>query len=161
MKAPIHSIKHYVQNSIETVTGGAVLTKTIVAAEKVLAVNTTAEVIEGAIVKAVFMEQWIRSASATAASGQWILWKRSSDGTDPSATEMAALGDWDNKKNILATGMGLFNDADADATPVMRGWYKIPKGKQRFGLKDSLRFTVFSPTIDLHLCGFATYKEYT
>ncbi len=69
MRAPIHSIKHYVQNSLETVTGGAVVHKTLIAAEKLLSVNATNEVIEGAIVKAIFIEQWVRAGETTAGSG--------------------------------------------------------------------------------------------
>ncbi len=74
---------------------------------------------------------------------------------------MAALGDWSNKKNIFYTTMGLFNDQDADAIALFKGWIKIPKGKQRQGLEDSLKIAIFTPTIDLHICGFCLYKEYT
>ncbi len=161
MKAPIHSVKHYVQNSLATVMGGAVVNLTLIAAQERDTIALPQDVVEGAIIKACFIEQWIRAGSLTGASGQWIIWKRSGDMSDPTAADMAALGAWDNKKNILATGMGLFNDQDADAIPVVRGWYKIPKGKQRFGLKDVLKFSIFTPTIDLHICGFTTYKEYT
>jgi len=44
----------------------------------------------------------------------------------------------------------------------MRGWYKIPKTKQRFGLGDRLVLQIASQGTDaLDFCGFATYKEYT
>ncbi len=157
----IKSTKHYVQKSLATLTGGAVDATTLAVAVNVVDKNLVTEVEEGSIIKAIYMEFWVRSASLTATSGQWILYKKSSDATFASGADMAALGDWDNKKNILATGMGLFNDVDADATAIMRGWYKIPKSKQRFGLGDVLALSVFTPTVDGHICGFATYKEYT
>jgi len=157
----VHSIKHYVQHSIATVTGGGVTALSISHAVAPDAVDLVNEVIEGCSIKAVYVELWIRSASTTGSSGQMIIFKKGSDATNPSATEMAALGDWDNKKNILYTTMGLFNDVDADAIALFKGWIKIPKGKQRQGLNDQLVISIFSPTVDAHVCGFVTYKEYT
>ncbi len=156
----VHSIKHYVQFSISTVTGGAA--DTLVAALAVArdANNIVSDVDEGSSIKAVYLELWARAGSTTPASGQMIFYKSPSDASNPNATNMAALGDWDGKKNILYTTMGLFNDQDADAIAIHKGWIKIPKGKQRMGLGDELKITVFSPTIDLQICGFVTYKEY-
>ncbi len=156
----VNSSKHYVQTSIETVTGGMVNTINVANAVVVSAVNTVDEVREGCSIKAVYLELWGRAGSTTPASGQMIFFKRISDATSPNATDMAALGNWDNKKNIFYTTMGLFNDQDADAIALFKGWIKIPKSKQRMGLNDRLMFSVFSPTIDLQICGFATYKEY-
>ncbi len=157
----IHSVKHYVQYSIATVTGGVVTSNNIVKSVAVDAVDQVDEVAEGSIIKAVYFELWIRSGSTTGSSGQAIIYKKVGDATHPSATDMAALGDWDNKKNVLYTTMGLFNDQDADAQIIYKGWVKIPKGKQRFGLGDILAFAVYTPTIDAQICGFATYKEYS
>ncbi len=128
-----------------------------VAVDQVDLVN---EIQEGSIVKAVYIELWIRAGDTVGASGQIVIYKSEGDTAAPSTTEMAALGDWVNKKNIFYTTMGLFNDQDADAIVAYKGWLKIPKGKQRFGLGDKLRISTFTPTIDLHKCGFATYKEY-
>ncbi len=161
MKAIIHSTKHYVQHSIATATAGAVLNGVISSAVAVVDKNVPTEVEEGTSVKAVYVEIWVRAGSATGASGQFIIYKRGGDSTNPSAIDMAALNDWDNKKNIFYTTMGLFNDQDADAIAVFKGWVKIPKGKQRQGLGDVLAWAIFAPTIDLHVCGFETYKEYS
>ncbi len=157
----VHSVKHYVQFSISTVTGGAVDHLIVAKSVSLDNVNTVDEVQEGSTIKAIYVELWARAGSTTPASGQMIVYKRISDTTLPSTTDMAALGDWDNKRNILYTTMGLFNDQDADAIALYKGWIKIPRGKQRMGLGDFLNISVFSPTIDLQLCGFATYKEYT
>jgi len=154
----VHSRKHYVQNSLSTVTAAGVdHIGFAVAVETPTAVN---HVQEGSSVKAIYIEQWIRAGDTVGSSGQMIIYKKSSDASNPSTTEMAALGDWDNKKNIFYTTMGLFNDQDADAIALFKGWIKIPKSKQRMGLGDTINMSIFAPTIDCHLCGFATYKEY-
>ena len=157
----VHSIKHYTQFSIFTVTGGAAVSKSVVSAVAPEDVNDADEVVEGSLVKAVYLELWVRSATTTGSSGQMVFFKKQAGQADPSTTNMAALHDWTNKKNIFYTTMGLFNDVDADAVVAFKGWIKIPKGKQRMGLGDFLNFTFFAPTIDLHVCGFATYKEYS
>ncbi len=161
MRPVIHSKKHYVQKSLATIVGSAILNQFIVKSVPVDSA-TADEVKEGALVKACYLEFWLRTGETAAGTYVGILYKKEADGSFPSVTDMAALHDWDNKKNILWTGMGLINDQDADATPILRGWYKIPKGKQRFGLGDDLLLSIFAQgTIDLHVCGFATYKEYT
>ncbi len=158
----VHSIKHYVQKSIVTVVASTVNVTTIVKAVKVLSVNLVNEVVEGTIIKAVYLEYWIRAGDTVPASGVVALYKKSSDTSDPTTTEMVALGDWDNKKNVLFVQQGLYNDQDADAIAVVRQWFKIPKGKQRFGLGDELNLTVFAQgAVDQHVCGFAVYKEYS
>ncbi len=157
----IHSIKHYVQNSLETVVGGAVVAEGLITAVAPESVDAANEVVEGAVIKAVYLEVWIRAGDTVGASGQMVVYKSQSDTANPTATNMAALHDWSNKRNILYTTMGLFNDQDADAIAAFKGWIKIPKGKQRFALGDRLNWSIFTPTIDLHVCGFCTYKEYT
>ncbi len=161
VRPQVHSTKHIVQFSLRTDEANTVENLSIASAVAVGAKDDPDEVEEGNTVKACYIELWARSATTTGASGQYVLYKKSSGQGFPSTTNMAALHDWNNKKNILWTGMGLFNDVDADAINLFKGWYKIPKGKQRFGLGDELVVTVFSPTIDVHLCGFATYKEYS
>ncbi len=157
----VHSIKHYVQQSIATVTGGAVLSETLVSSVAPEDVDVVSEVVEGSVIKAVYLELWVRAGSTTPSSGQMVVYKSQAGMAAPNATEMAALGEWDNKRNILYTTMGLFNDQDADAIVAFKGWIKIPKGKQRFALGDMLRWSFFANVVDLQVCGFATYKEYS
>ncbi len=158
----LHSTKHYVQWSIFPVLAGALQAQSIVDAVAALAVNDPDEVAEGEVVKAVYIELWVRSSEASPGSGQMIVYKIESDAANPTTTDMAALHSWDNKKNILYTTQGLFNDNNADAIAIFKGWIKIPKGKQRFGLGDRLQLTWFSAgAIDAVLCGFATYKSYS
>ncbi len=157
----INSVKHLVQRSIETVLASAIVTTFLIVAKNVVDVNTSTEVVEGSIIKAVYVEWWLRAGDLAGGSYVFILYKGGSDMTAPTTTEMAALNDWDNKKNILFTSQALVNDQDADATPILRQWVKIPKGKQRFGLGDHLKISVFAQgAIDLHQCGVVIYKEY-
>ncbi len=160
MRAPIHSRKHYVQTSLSTVTTGAEASEIIVFAKE--SPSIVSDVVEGAIVKAVYWELW----AIGSVSNQFltvIFAKYPGGVNDATITEMAALGDWDNKKNILFTHQALAsNDGIAAPIPIYRGWIKIPKGKQRMGLGDSLKFQIASRgSDDIIYCGFATYKEYT
>ncbi len=158
----VHSTKHYVQNSIATVLAGARTNLVIAQAVAVVDKNVAFEVEEGATIKAVFFEQWVRASEVSPGSYVATIEKIVSGGTFPSTTSMAALNDYANKKNVFFSSQGLVNDQDADAMSVIRGWIKIPKSKQRFGLGDSLLFSLFAQgAIDMVLCGLTTYKEYT
>ncbi len=158
----VHSTKHYVQKSIATIVAGAKLDLTLVSAVGVGAKNLPEEVEEGNSVKACFNEYWIRSSELSPGSFVAVLYKLPGHATVFSTAELAALHSAENKKNILWSSMGLVNDQDADALSLQRGWYKIPKSKQRFGFGDQLIFTVFAQgAIDLVICGITTYKEYS
>ncbi len=162
MRAPIHSTKHYVQMSLSTVTTGAEVDVDLVTGVTVANKNTVDEVEEGALVKAIFVELWCIGSS----SNQFftiILAKYPSNSPPASIADLAALGNWDNKKNVLYTTQGLAsNDGIAAPIPVIRQWFKIPKGKQRMGLQDRIKLQVASRgSADITFCGFATYKEYT
>ncbi len=161
MRAPIHSNKHYVQTSLSTITAGAVFAIDLINSTAPDAVTDVDEVTEGALVKAIYIEEWLRAGDTAGGSFITIVEKAPASIGTPTAAQMAALGDYINKKNILFTSMGTLNDQDANATPVLRQWIKIPKGKARFGLGDSLRIVTFAQSLDIIRCGFATYKEYT
>ncbi len=162
MRPVIHSTKHYVQTSLSTVTASTITNVELVDAVQVVDKNSSSEVEEGAVVKAVYVEMWIRTQDTAPGSFVYIICKRPGGVNVPSTAEMAALGTWDNKKNVFYTTQGLANDQDADAIPAFKGWIKIPKSKQRFGLGDHLSFHIFAQgALDLTICGFATYKEYT
>jgi len=162
MKAPIHAVKHYVQTSLSTITTGAKLDIVLVSAELIQNVNAVNEVQEGSIVKAVYIELWI--LGKTSASSQITALTKFVAGVAPfSVAQLAALGTTANKKNVLFVSQGLAsNDGIANPINIMRGWYKIPKSKQRFGLGDTLELQIFAQGgADLEVCGFTTYKEYT
>ncbi len=156
----VHSTKHYVQQSIGTVAAAAIDTVDIVNAVDVAAKTGTNSVEEGSSVKAVFVEMWLRSAATSASSFNFAIIKRGGGQGAPSVAEMAALGDFDNKKNCLFFSQGLLNDVDSSALSVIRTWIKIPKSKQRFGLGDRLSWHLTAIGQSINFCGFETYKEY-
>jgi len=157
----VHSTKHYVQHSINTIAGSAQVNLVIVDAVNVASKTGAGQVEEGSSVKACFIECWLRAGDTVGASYVAALYKLPGTGVAFTTTQMAAMFDAENKKNILWFGMGLVNDQDADATAIMRQWYKIPKSKQRFGLGDRLILSIFAQgAIDMHHCGFETFKEY-
>ncbi len=158
MRPPIHSKKHYVQVSLATVLAGA--SNAIVLAQAVETPTIGTHVEEGSVIKAVFVEMWVRTGD-TAPGTSLITLVKTPDLQTPLFADMIALQDYQNKKNVLYHTQGLINDQDADAIPFMRGWFKIPKGKQRFGLGDSLFLVISAQALDNIICGFSVYKEYT
>ncbi len=164
MRAPIYSKKHIFQISQSTVAQAAVATTTFVAAAE--AASTTPQgVAEGSLVKACYVEYWVSQDSASVVGSYTvILYKDPAGGSNATTTNLAALHDYENKKNILFTGQGLLTPNDGGQVPVLRGWYKIPKGKQRMGLGDKMRITLRNnnvTSIDLNFCGVVLFKEYT
>ncbi len=162
MRPMIHSTKHYHQMTLTTVTTGAEVDSIIAEAVQVVDKNALNEVEEGASVKAVYVELWVIGS----VSNQFftiILHKIPGGGGLATIADMAALGGFDNKKNIFYTTQGLAsNDGIAAPMPVIRQWFKIPRGKQRMGLGDRIALQVASRGSDnIIFCGFATYKEYT
>ncbi len=161
MRAVIQSRKHIVQLALDTIASTARNIRPIATA--VEGVHTTSiTVSEGATIKAVYVELWILGAGATVGAFTVILYKLPGVGIDPTTADMAALHDWDNKKNILYTSQGITPETNGFPMGVLKQWIKIPKGKQRFGLNDKLALSVRNNiTDDMNSCGLAIYKEYT
>ncbi len=164
MKNPIHSKKHIVQISQATVGQGLIVTTNLVAAAE--AQSTTPDgVNEGATVKNCYVEFWVSQDSASVVGSYTVvLMKRPGGSASITTANMAALHDYQNKKNILFTAQGLLTPNDGGQIPVLRTWYKIPKGKSRFGLGDKLQLIIRNnnaTAIDINLCGVAIFKEYT
>ncbi len=164
MKAPIHSKKHIFQIAQSTVAQAAIVNNLIIEANE--SPSTSPQSIEeGAIVKACYVEFWVSQDSASVVGSYTVMLLKNPGGNaNPVAGDLAALHDYDNKKNILFTAQGLLTPNDGGQVPVLRGWYKIPKGKQRFGLKDRLQLTIRNnnvTAVDINFCGLAIFKEYT
>ncbi len=158
----VHSTKHYVQFSVATAAAGTQDVLSIVKSVAVGAKNLPNEIEEGSSIKACFVELWLRSSEVSPGSFVFVLAKLPGGSSFFDTAGMAGMNDEPNKKNVLFMSQGLVNDQDADAVAVVRGWYKIPKSKQRFGLGDELVMQIFAQgAIDVIHCGFATYKEYS
>ncbi len=158
----IQSVKHYVQFSLATVGNLAVVVNNAATSVNVTAANAVGEVAEGSLVKAVYVEFWVQQASLEIGSLVAGFYKNEGGQNTITAADAAALGNWDNKKNLLYVTEGLAPENDTQILPLYKGWIKIPKGKQRMGLGDILSFFIRNnnPVDDINFCGFFTYKEY-
>jgi len=164
MRAVVKSKKHIFQISQSTVAQAAVVNTTFLDASEATSA-TPQDVEEGAIVKACYVEFWVSQDSASVVGSYTIiLCKVPGNSVVPSSVNLAALHDYENKKNILFTAQGLLTPNDGGQVPVLRSWYKIPKGKQRMGLGDRLQVVIRNnnaTAIDINFCGVVIYKEYT
>ncbi len=160
MRPVVITKKHYVQQSLGTVASGAITNIGIIDAFADPVMTTPNAVREGAVISAVYIEMWITSDDA--AQGSAIVTIEKVPGLGASfmtAAESAALHSYDNKKNVFYTFMGLIGPNVQPAAPSVRGWFKIPKGKRRFGLEDKLMINIHGQSNGVNFCGFETYKE--
>ncbi len=164
MRPIIQSKKHFFQISQATVAQAAVVNNVFVQAIEG-APSAPQHVAEGATIKACYVELWLSQDSASTVGSYTVaLFKDPGNTSGMTATNMAALHDYANKKNILFTAQGLLTPNDGGQVPVLRAWYKIPKGKQRMGLADAMKLSVRNnnaTAIDINFCGLIIFKEYT
>ncbi len=162
MRQIINAIKHYVQHENAQIATGAIRTMVNAQAVAQSAVTTTADVVEGSIIKAFYLELWVKSfaAAGTDVKFQLCIEKVPAGVTSITFTQMNNLMSYPNKKNIFYYSQGVIGDSTTQGVPVVRNWFKIPKGKQRFGLDDAYVATISSTAAALQICGFSTYKEY-
>ncbi len=162
MLAPINSVKHYIQLENTTIASGARRSQELIDATAAPATASVEDVKEGAIVKAIYIEMWVKS-NATAGTDtkfQLILEKVLSNSTPATFAQMNNLQAYGNKKNVFYFTQGVIGDLTTSSIPMVRQWFLIPKGKQRFGLEDRLVIAISATGAEVNQCGFATYKEY-
>jgi len=160
MRPIIHSTKHYVQQSRSQAATVSTVNIDIIRGVESTTANAVDEVAEGSNVKAVFVEMWLLDSSN---DGSFIV-TLTKDPSGLSAITFAqsnAIGTHGNKKNCFYMTQGLSaNNGVGNPVPIIREWFKIPKGKQRFGLGDKLRLNITNNGLNnLEFCGFFTYKE--
>ncbi len=161
MKPIIRSTKHFIQFSGTTVAAGAVTNNQLALGIDIVAAATPSHVLTGSTIKAVYIELWVLSLTTGFGNAIVTLEKIPTNGINPVFGNMTALFSYQNKKNILNTTMGLTSGTTAGSpVKLMGGWYKIPKGKQRFGLNDRLMLNVASPINGANLCGVVIFKSY-
>ncbi len=159
MRPKVHTEKHMVQNSLFAVASGAITG--IVLAQGVQAVTgaAVAEVREGCTISAIYIEMWVSSDDAASGTAIVTLEKLPGGIVQMTAAQSAALDSYINKKNVLHTFMGLTPSNVQYPMAAIKGWFKIPKGKQRFGISDRLMLNVHGQSNGIAACGFAVYKE--
>ncbi len=157
MRPKVHTEKHIVQNSLFAVASGAI-TNTVIANSVAVPVGAN-QVREGCSISAVYIEMWLTSDDT--AAGTCIVTLERLSGGQPlmTAAVSALLNDSLNKKNILHSQMGLLGPNTQYPMSVVKGWIKIPKGKQRFSLGDRLVLNMHGQSNGMAGCGFFIYKE--
>ncbi len=121
---------------------------------------TTADVEEGSIVKAVFVEQWILGDTSTTSQFTMVILKVPNQSITPTAAQMSSLQTYEGKNNILYLTQGVIGlQNTAQAVPIRREWVLIPKGKQRMSLGDRIVVIILAVG-QLRNCGVNIYKEY-
>lgn len=158
---PITSIKHYV--SLGPTNGSTASQKySLIVADQMGAVSAN-EVLEGAHVKAIWIELWVSNNVKTDnPSFSLMIVKLPGEAPIPTAVEVANPNTYPNKKNILFYSRGILGK-DQTAIPVLRQWLMIPKSKQRFGLGDELALIIHDSvggSNGIYMCGTAIYKAY-
>ncbi len=158
MRAPIQSLKHYVQMSLATAAAGAAVNTIIVLAAETVGASA-ANVRIGAIVKAIYVELWVRGETNQGAF-QVAIGKASAGDAGPTFTEIGNMHDFNQKNNVFYFSQGLSTDSNTFPTPVYKGWIKIPKGKQRMALGERWYIVVAGLALAVEFCGTVIYKEY-
>ncbi len=158
MRPTVNTEKHYTQFSLFAVASGAVENQILFTAVETPA--AAAQVRTGAKVSAVYIEMWLTSDDT--AAGTAIVTLEKAPGIQTvlmSAASSAALDGYNNKKNIFHTQMGLVGPNTQYPMASVKGWFKIPKSKQRFGVNDRLILNIHGQSNGLAGCGFVTFKE--
>ncbi len=160
MRPVINTRKHIVQESLFTVASGAIRTSVIANAQQDVDVAVPAEVQVGSKISALYIEMWLTSDDATQGTAIVTLEKLPGAGSGTmTAVDSAALNIYDNKKNVLHTFMGLIGTNIQYPTAAIKGWFKIPKGKQRMGVEDRFILNIHGQSNGMQGCGFYLFKE--
>ncbi len=156
MRPTINSSKHVVHFPASSIASGVRANFTCVVVDNTFA--SAGAVREGATIKAVYVEMWVDGVTASKTVFGCIT-KVAGDGALPTYTETLNMGTYEQKKNVLSMHQGLA-PSGGNQMAIWREWIPIPKGKQRFGLGDTLKITLAATGTTINLCGFVIFKEY-
>ncbi len=159
MRPMVHTEKHYVATTLTNIAVSGILNKTLIESVAVASKDATQEVEEGSSVSAIYVEMWVITNGTGIGSGLLTLEKVPAAATAQTFAQAVNLGAYPNKKNIFYTTQGITAGNAANPIPLIRQWFKIPKGKQRFGLGDKLNLNIANISGGFTVCGIATYKE--
>ncbi len=88
---------------------------------------------EGAVIKAVYIEFWLKGLGASDAITQFnmAIYKNPGGTNDLVAADLLNMMAYDNKKNIFYATQGVIGGVGGgQSVSPIRQWIKIPKGKQ-------------------------------
>ncbi len=163
MLAPIVSRKHIVPRGVTAIAAAAMLNIPIATAVDTPVNTVNTEVAIGSVIKAVYIEMWVRGDDETAppANAQVTFEKLIGSSTSMVFGDASLINVYDNKSNVFYVTMGLVSAGTANsAIPFLRGWFKVPKGFQRMSIGDRLVLNIAALNHDLEVCGIFVYKEY-
>lgn len=158
MRPVVNTEKHIVQHSLFAVASGAVTNIELVKADAAPA--GASEVRVGSRISAVYIEMWLTGDDSV--QGSCVVSVEKTTGGQTvfmTAAQAASLHTYGNKKNIFHTQMGLLPPNTQYPMQVIKGWIKIPKSKQRFGLLDRLILNILGQSDGVTGCGITIYKE--
>ena len=158
VRPTINSEKHIFQIPFNNAAIGSPSREVLITA--VASPSANNEVRVGATVKAVYVELWFQGEGMGTGTSIAVIEKLPIGDNGPTTTDLITLNAYNNKKNVFWTQQGLSGDQNTNPVPVLRGWMKIPKGKQRFGLGDSFTLSMVGQVDGFNYCGVAIYKEY-
>ncbi len=157
----IQSRKHINQFSPENVAFGGIANKTIAVALQNADEDQAVQCSVGTIIEAVYLEVWASGDGSTQSSATFTFLKRPGGAFSMTNAQSADLHTYINKNNILYMHQGLFPDNSENPRLICARWFKIPKGKQRMALSDTLAFTITGLTDGITFCGFSVWKGKT
>ncbi len=162
MLAPLVTIKHILNKENATINSGARLNIELVQGVVQTGVSSVTDVVEGSLVKTVYIEIWLKSnaSAGTNTKFQVVLEKVMGATAAITFTQMNNLMTYPNKKNVFYITQGVMGDLTTGSLPIMRGWFAIPRGKQRFGLDDQLVLSISSTGAVIQACGLSIFKEW-
>lgn len=161
VRPTVNSQKHILQSSLFSVAGTSIVNVVPLIVDESPA--GTQQVAVGTTVKAIYCEYWVQGEATQPTTVNITVEKLESGAANMTFIQSQDLFGYSNKKNIFYTTQGIVGDANSNPIPFLRMWIKIPKGKQRFGLGDSLVVNIACITPDpdgLEVCGMALYKAY-
>ncbi len=159
MRPKVHTEKHIVQSSLFAVAAAAITRINIVKGLQAPVAATATNVREGSTISAVYVEMWLTGDDAVASTCIATLEKSIAGGTAMTVAQSASLDSYPNKRNIFHTFQGLLPPNTQYPMAAVKGWFKIPKGKQRFGIDDRLVLNIHGQSDGVTGCGFFIFKE--
>lgn len=156
VQATINSDKHYVHFPVASVASGARTSLTVLDVDNDLGNASSVRV--GAIVKAIYVEMWADGDTASK-TGFACITKLGGTQSGPTYAETLNMTTYLNKKNVLESHQGLM-PSGGNQLAFFKHWVKIPKGKQRMGLGDTVKISISATGTAINFCGIVVFKEY-
>ncbi len=157
---PVNSIKHVIDNQLG-LTGG---TKTDVilvnAQDSPQYESTTFDVEVGAVVNSIFLNVQV-AASAVGSIANVYMYVIKNPGNNLTTVNGNVVGTSDIRKFVIHQEMIMTEEAtNAISRTLFKGVIKLPRSYRRFGVKDRLTLSLFSPGVNFVACVQCIYKEF-